>query len=327
MSGWAFYFLKQFIIFVLNNKNNFTMKNYILIALIAFSINACLPIGTVNAQITLEHTYNNTGWCKGAIVWNNSVSYGQHQFYLVHLEIDGDKYVDIDKMAQTISFYDLSHTFWKSINYSSVPTNISPYSNNDKAECSILYISQSLFNTDPKIEFMYAYDWYNEPDSAWRATTQIVNEDGTILFSDSAAPLVQPAWADQYYPIYNTSEGTKMILSNVKGTAEVFSLAGHFTNSIAQNNILGNAAQMSLFPNPSSGGNMVTINYKLPEEIKTANLLVFDSQGKQVKSYKIGNGMSNILVNASEFSKGTYFYSIITNDGKVIASKKSIVIE
>jgi hypothetical protein len=230
-------------------------------------------------------------------------------------------------MAQTIDFYDLNHVFWKSINYSGVSTNISPDPNNDKAACSILYISQSLFNTDTKVEFMYSYAWYHNSDSTWHAITQIVNEDGTILFSDAAGALVQPAWHDQYYPIYNTTNGTKMILSNVNRTAEVFSLAGTFTACIAQNNILGNAAQMSLFPNPSTGANMITINYTLPEENKTANLIVFDVQGKQVRSYKIGNGMSNILVNPAELSKGTYFYSIQTEDGKTIATQKSIVVQ
>lgn len=276
------------------------------------------------AQFTLEHTYNNTGWFKGSTIGANW-GWGMHQFYLVHLEIDGDKYVELDKMAQTINFYDLNHAFWKSINYSGVSI-ISSYPYGDKQACNLLYISQSLFNTDAKIEFMYEYAWCNTSDSTWHAITQIVNEDGTILFSAAAAPIVQPTFPMQYYSIYNTTNGTKMILSNETGTIEVFSLAGHFTSSIAQNNILGNA-EMSLFPNPSIGGNMITINYKLPEENKTANLIITDSQGRQVKTYKINNGMSDILVNPAELSKGTYFYSIITDAGKVIATQKSILIE
>lgn len=279
----------------------------------------------VFAQFTLEHTYDNTGWCEGSMVDVN-LMYGQHQFYLVHLETDGDKYVEIDKMAQTIDFYDLNHVFWKSINYLGVSI-ISPYPYQDKSQCSILYISQNLFNTDTKVEFMYTFSWYKNSDSSWHAITQIVNEDGTILFTDAGAPFVQPAWHTQYYPIYNTTNGTKMILSNESGTAKVFSLSGTFTAGIAQNNILNKSAEMSLFPNPSMGENMITINYTLPEKNKTANLLVFDSQGKQVKSYKIGNGMSNILVNPSELSKGTYFYSIQTEDGKTIAAQKSIIVQ
>ncbi|MCE9538481.1 MAG: T9SS type A sorting domain-containing protein [Bacteroidetes bacterium] len=297
------------------------MKKIIVFSIVLFS---SIP---VFAQFTLEHTYNNAGYFKLSFIDPNNFQFGKYSFYLVHLEIDGDKYVKIDRGAQTIDFYDLNHVFWKSINYSAVPTNISSDPNHDKANCSILYISQSLFDTDTEIEFMYSFYKYYPTDTSNKAITQIVNEDGSILFSDAAAPLVQPSFHNQYYPIYNTTNGTKMILSNVNGTAEVFSLSGTFTAGIAQNNILGNSAQISLFPNPSIGSNMITVNYQLPQEIKTANLLIYDTQGKQVKSFKIGNGMNSILLDSSMLSKGMYFYSIQTEDGQTIASQKSIVVQ
>lgn len=304
----------------------FTPKKLIMKKIILFSIVFFLSI-PLFAQFTLEQTYNNAGYFKLSLVDPNNFQFGIYSFYLVHLEIDGDKYVKIDRGSQTIDFYDLNHVFWKSINYSGVSTNIGPNPNYDKANCSILYISQSLFDTDTEIELMYTSYRYYSIDTSHKAITQIVNEDGSILFSRSAAPLIQPTFHNQFYPIYNTTSGTKMILSNVNEAAEVFSLSGTFTAGIAQNNILNKAAEMSLFPNPSMGGNMIAINYTLPAENKTANLLVFDSFGKQVKSYKIGNGMSNILVNPAELSKGTYFYSIITENGQIIATQKSIVVE
>ena len=104
------------------------------------------------AQFILEHTYDSTGYFQRQ---NREQDYGLQLFYLVNLEIDGDKYVQINKPAQTIKFYNLNHTIWKSISYSNVSTNIGPAPSNDKAESSILYITQSLFNTDAKIEFMY----------------------------------------------------------------------------------------------------------------------------------------------------------------------------
>lgn len=287
-----------------------------------------LFFGYVSAfsQINLEHTYSNTGYFKPSSSVNGNLENGLQLVYLVHLEIDGDKYVKIDKPSQTIDFYNLNYTLWKSINYSNVSTTVGSNPTYDKSNCSILYISQHLFDMDAEIEFMYTYNSYVNSTTS-NAITQIVNEDGSILFTAAAAPIVVPTYHNQYYPIYNTSIGTRMILSNVNGSAEIFSLGGVFSAGIAQNNILNNAAQMSLFPNPSMDGSMITINYTLPEENKTANLLVFDAQGKEVRSYKIGNGMSNILVNPTEFSKGTYLYSIQTEDGKVIANKKSILIK
>lgn len=277
------------------------------------------------SQFTLEHTYNDAGWCAFANV-NGTQTAGTKLFYLVHLEVSGDKYVKINQITQLIDFYNLDHTLWKSINYAGVSL-VSPYPETEKQASSILYISEHLFDTDDEVEFMYTYGAYSSQNSTWYVTTQIVNEDGSILFSRNAAPFVKPSYPMQYYPIYNTSNGTKMILSNANGTAEVFSLAGTFTAGIATNNILNNAAEMSLFPNPSMEGNMITINYTLPSNTHTANLFVFDTQGRQVKSYKIGNGMNSILVNPSELSKGTYFYTIQAEDGKTIATQKSIIVQ
>jgi hypothetical protein len=279
----------------------------------------------VFSQIVFENSYDNSGYFKLSTLLN--LNYGKYPLYLVHLEIDGDKYVKIDKEAQIIEFYNLNHTFWKSISYSNVSTNVSPDSNLDKLHSSILYISQNLFDLDSEIELMYTYSWYYTSDTSNKAITQIVNEDGSILFSRDAAPTILPTFHNQYYPIYNTSNGTKMILSNVDEIAEVFSLGGTFTAGIAANNILSNVAQMSLFPNPSVGGNMITLHYQLPQETKIANLLIHDVQGKQVKIIKIGNAMNSILLDTTELSKGMYFYTIQKEDGRIIANQKSIVVE
>ncbi|MFY9308741.1 MAG: T9SS type A sorting domain-containing protein [Bacteroidia bacterium] len=278
----------------------------------------------IYSQISIENTYPNTGWCKGSIV-NGNLMYGQRQLYLIHLETSGDKYVDINKMNQTIDFYNIDHTLWKSIDYSSVSI-ISPYPENQKSQCSILYISQLLFNTDENIEFLYTYSWYNGSDTTWHAITQIVSENGTMLFTRNAAPLIQPAWHAQYFPIYNTTEGTKMILSNESGTAEVFSLGGNFTPGISQNNIQ-NQLGMSLFPNPSAYAQMITINYQLPDQNKSAELIIFDALGKRIKTFTIGNGLNTILVDTIDLSSGMYFYTIKTENGEILANKKSILIK
>lgn len=270
------------------------------------------------AQITLQYTYNDAGYCAAS---TNGFG-GQKTVYIVHLEVSGDKYVKIDRAAQIIDFYNIDYSFWKSINFSAIPPlNVGTDPEIDKSQASILYISEHLFDTDPEIEFMYTYALnYN---STWHATTQIINEDATLLFSRTAAPLITPTFHNQFYPIYNTTNGTMMILSNINGTAEIFSLGGTFTAGIATNNILSNAAQMSLFPNPTMGTNMITVNYQLPQETKTANLIIHDAQGNLLKSYKIGNAMNSILFDASEFSSGTYTYSIVV-DGRIIDSKKMV---
>ncbi len=80
------------------------MKKAILfsIVLFAFAIKA-------NAQITLEHTYNSAG---SLVAFPN-----YQQLYIVKLEVDGEKYVFVDRANKQVKFYNLNHTLWKTISY------------------------------------------------------------------------------------------------------------------------------------------------------------------------------------------------------------------
>lgn len=272
-------------------------------------------------QITLEHTYDDSGLLSSHVDSYNNIRYGAKPLYLVHLE-DEDKYVRIDKTAQIINFYSLDHSFWKSIDYSGVSI-VGPNVEISKLDGRILYISRHLFDTDDEIEFIYTFSCYD--GIVWSLITEIVNEDGSKLFSQNALLCSDPS-NDQFIPIYNTSEGTKMILSNLDGKVDIYSLPGSFTPEIAQNNIL-EEGQMRLFPNPSTGGGQININYQLPPESTKADLFIYNSQGKQVKSYQIGGENTNFQLNSNDLLKGTYFYTIRTPEGKSIASQKLIIIE
>lgn len=283
------------------------------------------------AQFTLEHTYPNNGFFKvePAPNFGAGYAYGVHSLYLVNLEFDGEKYVDIDRLNQTLNLYNLNHSLYKIIDYSAVYTGVSAGPVEDKVNASIMYISQNLFDGDSAIEFLYTHFFFNHTTTSFRAITQIVKDNGTIIFSDSASPMVRTNFHQQYYPIYNTTNGTKMILSHVNGTAEVFSLPGTLTGYIQTNNILSDAhqAQMNLFPNPVNQSGNLTINYTLPADEKTATLLIYDQYGKQLKALQIGNAMKNVMLNTGEFSPGLYYYSIVSSNGSTIQSKKSVVVD
>ncbi|MGD0710203.1 MAG: T9SS type A sorting domain-containing protein [Bacteroidales bacterium] len=280
-----------------------------------------------HAQFTLEHIYDSTGYFQTSKDAMGNIRYGKQLFYLVNLEIDGDKYVQINESAQTIKFYNLNHTFWKTISYSNVTTNICPNSL-DKTNNSILYISQSLFNTDAKIEFMYTCSWNYSADTSWKAITQIVNEDDSILFTDTAAaPLVVPTWANQYYPIYNTTNGTKMILSNVTGKAEVYSLAGTLTDGIAEANKKLMAMQSSVsnaYPNPNNGS--AKIDYSLPPSINEGEIVFYNLQGTEVKRFKVDRTFNTLLISTKDIAAGTYYYQLQTA-GESSGGKKMVVIK
>ena len=235
--------------------------------------------------------------------------------------------MQINKPAQTIKFYNLNHTLWKSISYSNVSTNIGPAPSNDKDFCSILYITQSLFNTDAKIEFMYTFsEYFSIGDSGvYRAITQIVNEDDSILFTDTAAaPLVMPTWPNQYYPIYNTTDGTKMILSNVTGKAEVYSLRGTLTDNIAETNKKLLASLSNPYPNPNNGS--AKIDYTLPPGVNEGEIVFYNLQGNEVKRFKVDKTFNTLLISTKDIAAGTYYYQLQTA-GESSGGKKMVVIK
>src|SRR3972149_6920247 len=110
-------------------------------------------------------------------------------------------------------------------------------------------VLEQKFDTDSGIEFMYLKD-VTGPNRY----TGIYNDDGSLIFSDTAMPFIRFTVPLQQYPIYNTSSGTKMILSYTNGQAWVFSLPGTLSTAIQQSNeqlmqVQGGALS-NLYPNP-----------------------------------------------------------------------------
>ena len=167
-----------------------------------------LLLSSTKAQFTLEHIYDS------ASVYNTCAGEVE-QLLVVDFEVSGNQYVKINRCGQVIDVYNMSHSLVKTITLTSM---LSSHPMGD-----VLYLSQHLFNTDSLIEFMFTL-----PPNY----TGIYNENGVLLFSDTSAPLIHVNYPLQQYPIYNTSVGTKMILSCRNGQAKVFGLAGTLTTAI-----------------------------------------------------------------------------------------------
>ena len=75
-------------------------------------------------------------------------------------------------------------------------------------------------------------------------------------------------------------------------------------------------------PNPFS--DKTIISYSIPENIKEAQIVIFDAMGIMIKKYDIRtNGEGSITFYPPALSKGVFTYSIIA-DGKLISTKKMI---
>jgi hypothetical protein len=89
---------------------------------------------------------------------------------------------------------------------------------------------------------------------------------------------------------------------------------GQSSNKIFQNN-----------PNPFNQN--TTIGYEIVNAFNKAALYVYNFQGEQLKSFQIlSAGKGNIIIKASDFKPGIYFYDLII-DNKAVGTKKMILTE
>jgi len=274
------------------------MKKILLIALIAFGTNA-------KAQITLEHKYDSASDYKNNILM------------IVKFELLGERYVKINRQGYSISIYDLNHSLTKTISLANYPPSMGYF--------LILYMSQLLFNPDSAIEFLYGY---SSADGV--VHTRIYKEDGTVIFiADSLYSWDEFNIPQQQFTIYNTKQGTKMILSHrYNGQSWVYSLPGRLSSGIQESNMQLIAAQngqfSNLFPNPGNG--KVTLQYELPEGETEGEIVLYNQQGAEVKRYKVDNTFNDVILDNTQLTVGTYFYQLLTSK-EIVGVKKMIIIK
>lgn len=267
------------------------MKKLLFIVFLALSMNA-------NAQITFEHAYDS------AATSNYASPTAASQLLIINFTISGERYVKINRWGKTIQIYDMNHSLVKTISLAGIP-NTNTYGIQD-----ILYISENLFSTDGKICFLYT-DLIN-------FYTGIYNEDGVLLFSEDAAASIKLNIPQQQYPIYNTSHGTKMILS-YKGNgisnykAKVFSLPGTLTTEIQEANgvLLSQSSISNPYPNPVV--NYTKIDYTLPPGIDKGEIVFYNLQGIEVKRFNVDRTFNTLLVSTADITTGTYYYQLQTS--------------
>ncbi len=69
------------------------------------------------------------------------------------------------------------------------------------------------------------------------------------------------------------------------------------------------------------------IKYFLPNSVSQAAIYIYDLNGKQLKSLTIENkGESSVTLKAQELHSGLYIYALVA-DGRVIDTKKMIIVE
>ena len=114
------------------------MKTYIFIPIVFICLN-------LNAQIVFEHAYDSSSTIQGN--GNPKIS----QLMIIKFEISGERYVRINCLSKKINIYNMNHSLLKTIDCSSFPVDlVTPPSFMD-----VLYLSETLFDEDPDIDFMW----------------------------------------------------------------------------------------------------------------------------------------------------------------------------
>ena len=273
----------------------FRKTPHIMRSLITLAI-TLLPVMAFS-QITLEHTYPNAGY------W---ASYGQ--LMMVNLEVSGMSYVQIDRATKEIKLYHLDHTLFKTVSYSAAPQP--PY----PGMIYIMYISEHLFDLDDGLEFMYV-DGY-----PGNYLTRVYNEDGSLLLDvPGSDPLVLLTTPTQQLPIYNTDEGTKLILSLTDSTARVYSLGGTLSEGIAEA-ATGQLQQFTstsrAFPNPAGS----LVQFALASTLQhDGELTITDAAGRVIRTVAVVRGTAQVSQDVSDLPDGAYLYRL-TSGGTPLTS-------
>ncbi len=231
--------------------------------------------------------------------------------YVVQIDEGLTKYCAFKEAEKKIEIYNLDGTSYRTL------------SNYPDTMRYIYYITEKLFATDSKIEYM-AYDW----DDGVR----IYDEDGNILFQKDSLNALQDLdenWFENN-TIVNTESGTKMFLFDwYKNSLEVFNLPGTlpYSSDGGTSNLKVyklNSNNLKSYPNPTNG--VITIDYKIVSNFNNGLVELCNSNGQMIKTYNFYDNQGQLIIGEDINKSGLYIYNILI-DGKRIKTDKFLVVE
>jgi hypothetical protein len=253
-----------------------------------------LLFATLNAQITLDHTYN-------------------YSASVVKLETLGYKYYLMDVPNSQCKIYNLDHSLYKTINCN-VP--------NGFYLADIKYVSENLFDSDSGIELVYTYYKYFETQTSYyyEYDSKIINDNGSAIETiDGARYIYVNKTGDNTYKLFAYCFDYSVFPEIV--WTKIFNLPGEPISSVLLNE---NNEEIGLnaFPNPAT--KTVKVAYNLPDNITSGKLHLLDNNGRQLEQFIIDKHSDHLALDVSSFSAGVYHYFIEYGNTKS-ESKKLII--
>ncbi len=149
-----------------------------------------------------------------------------------------------------------------------------------------------------------------------------------LRYSDFVMPLVK---AVQELSKMNDDKDSSIIelrseIRNLKSEIESIQamiVSGQSTVNSQRSTVLSSASLDQNIPNPFS--NTTTISYSLPQNFKTAQIIITNKAGKVLKQVNVfGSGKSSVQINAATLAASAYQYSLLV-DGKLIDTKQMVL--
>lgn len=132
-------------------------------------------------------------------------------------------------------------------------------------------------------------------------------------FSVHYTPLEHPGSTTVDYTFFNKDDESQ---------SQTFRVIFKASPDAIDENILRGVSFSDVFPNPAN--DLITINYQLVPEVKTAQVRISNLLGSVVGEYTFDQGSTSMKMDVSQMEGGIYFYSIVLN-GEVLHTKKLIV--
>lgn len=247
---------------------------------------------TGKAQINLEHEFS----------WLSASS--------VNLPTLGYKYYAMDVYNNQCIVYNTNYTIYKQI---SIPVPSGYYL------IDIQYLTEDLFNTDPKLEFLYVIYKYDSTLGYGMYSTRIMSEDGVQLLQVDGGG---------YSVVYPAAQGSKLFvwmydfsLSAYSTATRVYNLPGSYTTG---SGLPGGETRptMQAWPNPAREFIYLPISENTNGTPISVSLIAPDGKQIPVTNFRLENQLINLPT--SGIAPGTYYYRI-KNSERVISSGKILI--
>ena len=248
----------------------------------------------------------------------------------INLENSGQKYFSLDRASLLLKIYNENHSIYKSIQLDENEMGLTEFTKRDGFYP--FAISENLFDTDSKIEFLVNIHAYTSDYSEEILNTYIINEDGTVIFERINQIIVNgndetqfPEWisnttggAKMILRAYNENENDSLIIYNSPGIVPCYSCDG--TSKV--HNINNTESDLSNYPNPAK--EYTIIEYEIPNGENEADIQIYNINGQLINSYKVDRTFDNLRISTEELSNGTYIYNIKTKSG--ISNGKKLIV-